>query len=337
MKHLDRKLDAIRSGRYTPAYFILADAKDADMAMGLTSPARVRDVAGGLGAGHTDRAAYLDAMRQMVREGDIDILLASASSAERLAGEGLFTGSAVTPAVRYNDATDIWFARGARYTEAPSRPFRSARLPQVRAFADLGLYSVTFSNEVEADLRTLDAYAAFREEAAALGLRHFLEVFNPAFDIGLGEAAAQAAPADLGAFIGDSIVRTLAGVVAAEQPVFLKIAYNGYAAMRELARYDPQHLIVGILGGARGTTRDTFELLARAEAAGARAALFGRKIKDAEDPLRLVGLMRAVLARALAPDEAVRVYHEGLREAGRVPDRALGDDLELTDPVLLSE
>lgn len=330
MKHLDRKLDAIRSGRYTPADFILADAKDADMAMGLTSPARLRDAAGGLLAGHTGRAAYLDAMRAMVRDGDIDILLASASSAERLAGEGLFTGSPVTPAVRYNDATDIWFQRGARYAAGPSRPFRSARLSQVRAFADLGLYSITFSNDVAHDLRTLDAYAAFREEAAALGLRHFLEVFNPAFDIGV-------APAELGAFIGDSIVRTLAGVVAAEQPVFLKIAYNGQAAMRELAAYDPAHLVVGILGGARGTTRDTFELLARAEAAGARAALFGRKIKDAEDPLLLVRLLRAVVTRTLAPDEAVRAYHDGLREAGLMPDRTLADDLELTDPVLRAE
>lgn len=334
MKHLDRKLDAIRQGRYTPADFILADAKDADMAMGLTSPARVRGAAGRLLAGHTDRAAYLDAMREMVRGGEIDILLASASSAERLAGEGLFADSAVTPAVRCNDATDIWFQRGARYAAEPSRPFRSARLSQVRAFADLGLYSITFSNAVEHDLRSLDAYAAFREEATALGMRHFLEVFNPAFDIGLGVGAA---PAGLGAFIGDAIVRTLAGVVAAEQPVFLKIAYNGHAAMRELASYDPAHLIVGILGGARGTTRDTFELLARAEAAGARAALFGRKIKDAEHPLLLVRLLRQVVTRTLQPEEAVRVYHDGLREAGLTPDRALADDMELTDPVLRAE
>ena len=36
-RRLDRKLDAITAGRYTPGDFVLADAKDADMAFGLTS------------------------------------------------------------------------------------------------------------------------------------------------------------------------------------------------------------------------------------------------------------------------------------------------------------
>jgi len=37
------------------------------------------------------------------------------------------------------------------------------------------------------DLATLEAYGQFRAEAAALGIRHFLEVFNP-------NAAADLAP-----------------------------------------------------------------------------------------------------------------------------------------------
>jgi hypothetical protein len=36
-RRLDRKLGAITAGRYTPGDFVIADAKDADMAFGLTS------------------------------------------------------------------------------------------------------------------------------------------------------------------------------------------------------------------------------------------------------------------------------------------------------------
>ena len=53
--------------------------------------------------------------------------------------------------------------------------------------------------------------------------------------------------------------------------------------MEELASYDPNNLIVGILGGGKGTTRDCFELLHKASKYGAKVALFGRKINLAED------------------------------------------------------
>jgi len=43
--------------------------------------------------------------------------------------------------------------------------------------------------------------------------------------------------------------------------------------MDALASYDPSSLIAGILGGAKGTTRDTFELGAQAEKWGWRDAL----------------------------------------------------------------
>ena len=39
VRRLDRKLGAITAGRYTPGDFVIADAKDADMAFGLTSAA----------------------------------------------------------------------------------------------------------------------------------------------------------------------------------------------------------------------------------------------------------------------------------------------------------
>jgi hypothetical protein len=330
MKTLDSKLARIRSGAYRPQDFIIADAKDGEMAFCLQSPGPRRDATGNVLPGSADRASYLQAMRDMTSSGLVDIMLASVSSAEILVQEGLFRDSPVTPAVRYNDTTDIWCQRGARYTQSPSRPFRTARLAKLGPVVDLGLYSVTFSNDLEHDLRTLEAYSAFRAEAADLGLRHFLEVFNPAFDVAIPAG-------ELGLYIGDCIVRALGGVLAAEQPLFLKLVYNGRRAMEELAGYDPSRLVVGILGGAKGTTRDTFELLARAEQAGARVALFGRKINYAECPLALVALMRRVVEREVAPAEAVKAYHATLAGKGIRPVLALADDLEISDPILKAE
>jgi hypothetical protein len=208
----------------------------------------------------------------------------------------------------------------------PSRPFRTADLSAVRPFCDLVLYSMTFNNELDHDLATLEAYGSFRREAAALGIRHFLEVFNPNAPAGL--AAGQ-----VGAFVNDSITRALAGVTVTQRPLFLKVAYNGPDALAELAGYDPS-LVVGVLGGSAGTTRDTFELLHQAERHGARVALFGRKIQHAESQLDLVSLMRPVLRGELSPADAVRAYHAALAKAEIAPHRDLEADLEVTDPVL---
>jgi len=330
MKSLDQKLARIRAGHYSPKDFIIADAKDADMAFGLAAPGPARDNAGNFISGFSTRAAYFEAIRTMTRSGLIDIMLTSASAAEILVNEGLYANSDVTPAVRCNDTSDIWYPRGGRYGSEQSHPFRSARAPQVRQFADLGLYSVTFSNDVTRDLATLDAYSAFRAEAAPLGLRHFLEVFNPAFDIGVQAK-------EMGHFVGDLITRTLAGVISTEQPVFLKIVYNGREAMEALSAYDPERLVVGVLGGAKGTTRDAFELVSLAESAGARVALFGRKINLAQSPLDLVRFMRAVVERQLPPDEAVKAYHGALQDKGIKPVLSLADDLDISDPILKDE
>ena len=330
MKSLDQKLARIRAGHYTPKDFIIADAKDADMAFGLAAPGPARDNAGNFIPGFSTRATYFEAIRTMTRSGLVDIMLTSASAAEILVSEGLYTHSDVTPAVRCNDTSDIWYPRGGRYGAEPSHPFRSARASQVRQFADLGLYSVTFSNDVSRDLATLDAYSAFRAEVAPLGLRHFLEVFNPAFDIGVP-------PTEMGHFVGDLITRTLAGVVSTEQPIFLKIVYNGREAMETLSAYDPERLVVGVLGGAKGTTRDAFELVSQAERSGARVALFGRKINLAQSPLDLVRLMRAVVERELPTDEAVKAYHGAMQTKGIKPVLSLPDDLVISDPTLKGE
>jgi hypothetical protein len=263
-------------------------------------------------------------MRALVTQGELDIVLTSASNGERLAQDGALGD--MTLAIRANDTTDIWNTRGGRYPAAPSRPFRTADLTTVRPFCDLVLYSMTFNNDRDYDLATLEAYGAFRREAVTLGVRHFLEVFNPNAPVSL-------APDRIGAFVNDSIIRALAGVTREQRPLFLKVAYNGPDALAELAGYDPS-LVVGILGGSAGTTRDTFELLNQAERHGARVALFGRKIQRAESQLDLVGLMRPVLRGELSPAEAVRAYHDALTKAGIAPHRELEADLEVTDPVL---
>lgn len=324
MKTLDQKLARIKAGDYRPTDFIIADAKDGDIGFGAAAPGKDPSRPGR----YLPRSAHLEAIRQMNRSGLVDIMLMSASTGERLCQEKLFEDSQVTPAIRLNDTTDIWSARGGRYKEAPSLHHRTARIDQARRHVDLGLYSITFSNECEVDAENAEAYSTFRVEAREHDMRHFLEVFNPAFDVDLADRA------DIGSFVNDNIVRTLAGVMAEDYPHFLKIQYNGPRAMEELASFDPGHLIVGILGGAKGTTRDTFELIRQAEKYGARVALFGRKILQAEHPLALVRMMRRVVENDIGADEAVKAYHGELETEGLKPARALKEDLEITEDAL---
>lgn len=329
-KTLDQKLFRIREGKYRPTDFIIADAKDGDMGGGAGAPGAVLDDQGRPTGRMKPAAAYRDAMKVMIESGLVDIMLTSLSSAEVLGSDSAYEGSDVTPAVRLNDTTDIWGHRGASYRNSPALPFRTARLDRARALCDLGLYAVTFYNDLDRDVATLEAYSTFRDELADSGMRHFLEVFNPAFSIDTGDA-------DLGAYVNDAIVRCLAGVSSTDRPLFLKMQYNGARAMEELASFDPANLIVGILGGSAGTTRDTFELVAQAERFGARVALFGRKIYFAEDSVEIVRSMRRVVQGELSPHEAVKAYHDHLRKAGLRPLRTLSEDNEITDASLKPE
>jgi hypothetical protein len=322
---LDQKLARIRAGRYSRSDFIIADAKDGDMGPSLTStgPKRAAD---GSWSRYYSRDEFLERIASIIRQDIVDIMLVSASNLERLNEAGVFDGSAVKPAIRANDTTDIWVVRGGRYNQQASRPFRSASLKPGIVGTDLGLYSITFNNDLDADMRSLEAFAAFRSEALASGFTYFLEVFNPNVDTGL---AADVLPH----YVNDCILRCLAGVTKAERPRFLKIAYNGPKALEELASYDPS-LIVGVLGGGAGTTRDTFELLHQAERYGARVALFGRKINLAESPLAIVSLMRQVAEGSIGPSEAVKAYHGELQREGLRPLRDLDDDNRVTEAVL---
>jgi hypothetical protein len=277
---------------------------------------------------------FRDQIREVVRQGAVDILLASTATMSVLAhGERLFDSTDVTPAIRANDATDIWLPRGGRYRDEPSRPFSTSFLEEAQyggltanrvgpPVVNLGLYSVTFNNRLDADYATHVAFRDFRAYAERCGFRYFLEVFAPNLD---GSFSAHELPH----FINDHICRMLAGVPAGARPEFLKIPYLGPAALEELVSYDPS-MIVGVLGGSSGTTYDAFKLLAEARKHGARAALFGRKIKESEHPLTMVALLRRVADGELSPEEAVRAYHGELEKLKITPLRGLFADSQLT-------
>ncbi len=318
-KRLDRKLAAIREGHYTSKDFIIADAKDGDMAFGMQTPGK--DASGRW----KPLRAYRDDMVAVTRSDLVDIMLMSLSTAEILIRDGVFARTQVTPAVRLNDASDIWNMRSGTYTSEPALPFSTARLPRARAVADLGLYAITFYNDLARDAATLEAYNRFAIEAQGAGVRHFLEVFNPQTEVNTP---------DFWAFNNDAIARCLAGMSHHDRPIFLKAAYNGPAATEEIASYDPESLIFGILGGSAGTTRDCLELIKQAEKYGARVALFGRKIYYADNSVLMVKAMRRVLEEGLTSEDGTKAYHDDLTKAGITPQRPLQDDIDLTDPLL---
>lgn len=340
-KSLDAKLDRILRDPGCRD-FILADAKDADMAFGLAAPGTRP---GGDPAHGPFRTLpeYHDQIRGIVGQGLVDIMLMSASTSERLSlDEGLFVDSPVTPAVRMNDTTDIWLAAGTGgYTKEPALPFATTTIAQARSGrvdcvdmpgargANLGLFSLTLNDDAALDRAMFTAYRDFRLEAERVGFRHFLEVFFPN---ALGRIPGKTGgekPRDVARFLADHVVRGLAGVPRAGRPIFLKIPYLGPAVTEQLAAYDPS-LVVGILGGAAGTTHDAFGLVAEAKHHGARVALFGRKINAAEDQLAFVRHLRAVADDQLPPDEAVRSYHGDLQKLGIAPHRPLDADLART-------
>ena len=327
VKTLDQKLERIRNDA-SCRDFIIADAKDADMAFGVKAPGS-RNYLSRSGEhpaqfspeiwareeyGSRNLPEFLDIIREVVHQGSVDILLMSAYVNELLSiKEGLFRDSAITPAARANDTSDIWVVRNGNYVQSPSTPFRTATIDHIQCGkiecnrdtdefpgANLGLYSVTFVNDLEQDRLALQAFKNFREEAERKRFRYFLEIFDPNVDSGIP-------PEKLGEFINDQIIRTLAGVTDAGRPQFLKIVYHGPRFMEELVQYDP-NMIVGVLGGSAGTTYDAFKLIHDAQKYGARVALYGRKINNAEHQLAFIEMLRLITDQVISPEEAVRAY-----------------------------
>lgn len=337
-KSLNEKLSRIHADPHRAKDFILADAKDADMALAIGAPGRSPEAHAGE-VRYRSLQEFRDIIEQIVEAKLVDIMLMSASTSEVLTiHKRIFDQSPVTPAARVNDTTDIHIIRGGKYPGQPSLTFRTATLDHIQCGrvecapaerhqgASLGLYSITFNNDSVLDRQALQEYKDFRLEAERKGFRHFLEIFDP----NRPEAVEASKVPE---FINDVIVRTLGGVTGAGRPLFLKMVYHGPKAMEELVHYDP-HLVVGILGGSAGTSYDAFKLLSEAKKYGARVALFGRKINNAENQLAFIRFLRLIADGDITAEEAVRAYHGVLQKLGIKPHRSLEDDMQLQTGVM---
>ncbi|MEM7032176.1 MAG: hypothetical protein AAF629_21675 [Chloroflexota bacterium] len=338
-KTMDAKLADIRSNPNSNA-FIIAYAADSDMSRGIPSAGQRHPINPKKPDAYVTMQEYHEDLEAIVEKGDIDILLASVGTMDVLAHEKqIFRDSLVTPAIRANDTTDIWGARGSSYREFPSRPFATTTIEEAQygtltpnpgqaPAVNLGLYSATFNNDLERDLETLERFKDFRINATKKGFLYFLEVFNP------NAQGAAIAPEDIPNFVNDHICRMLAGIPRSSRPEFLKIAYNSPASMEALVNYDTS-VVVGILGGPASTTYDAYKLIYEAKKYGARLTLFGRRIKDAEDSLAFTKILRQVAADTISPEEAVKAYHGALQKQGIKPKRDLETDMVLHTPALL--
>jgi hypothetical protein len=111
------------------------------------------------------------------------------------------------------------------------------------------------------------------------------------------------------------------------------MVYHGPKAMEELVHYDP-HLVIGILGGSAVTTYDAFKLLSEARKYGARVALFGRKINNAENQFAFIRFLRLIADGEVTAEEAARAYHGVLQALGVKPQRSLQEDMKLQTNVM---
>src|ERR1700704_3071622 len=97
-KSLDCKLQHIHSDPHGCKDFILADAKDADMALAIGAPGRSPEAYSGE-VRYRSLAEFRDIIEQIVEQGLVDIMLMSASSNEVLnIRKRIFDKSHVTPA-----------------------------------------------------------------------------------------------------------------------------------------------------------------------------------------------------------------------------------------------
>ena len=338
MKSLDRKLAAIHADPSGSKEFIIADAKDADMAFGIGAPGKSPENHAGEVRLRT-LAEYREQIRQVVEQGIVDIMLMSASTNDILnIQERLFENSLITPAApsqrhqrcvrRSRRDVSAGAVAAIPQCHARSHSVRPRRLRAGRAGPRRrpGIIQRHIQQSARRRLASVGRVQGFSREAERKGFRHFLEVFDPNVPAGLSSE-------DLPKFINDSIVRTLAGVAQAGRPVFLKVVYHGPRAMEELVTYDPQ-LIVGILGGGAGTTYDAFKLISEAQKYGARVALYGRKINNAENQLAFVEFLRLIVDGVISPEEAVGAYHGVLARLKIKPQRRLEDDLVLQTGVM---
>src|ERR1043166_1056591 len=131
-KSLDQKLARIHADPARAKDFILADAKDADMALSIGAPGRSPESHAGE-TRYRSLQEFRDQIEQIVAQGLVDIMLMSAHTNEVLTiQKRIFDNSHVTPAARANDPTDIHVMRGSRSPSQPALPFRSVTLDHIQ-------------------------------------------------------------------------------------------------------------------------------------------------------------------------------------------------------------
>src|SRR5439155_8751249 len=103
----DAKMARIQAAPASSKDFILADAKDADMALAIGAPGRSPEAHSGE-LRYRSLSEFRDIIEQIVEQKMVDVMLMSASTNEVLTiQKRIFDGSPVTPAARVNDTTDI--------------------------------------------------------------------------------------------------------------------------------------------------------------------------------------------------------------------------------------
>ena len=104
--------------------FILADAKDADMAYGLAAPGLKPQPNDGKSPFKSIQD-YRANIRAVVEQGLVDIMLMSVSTSDVLTfRERLFEHSPITPAIRANDTSCLWlYGTSGRVLQSAISPF----------------------------------------------------------------------------------------------------------------------------------------------------------------------------------------------------------------------
>src|SRR5436309_16074337 len=106
-KSLDVKLRRIHADPHGCKDFLLADAKDADMAFCIGAPGRSPEAHSGE-LRYRSLTDFRNIIREIVRQQLVDIMLTSASSNDVLTiQDRLFDSTSVTPAAQANDTTDM--------------------------------------------------------------------------------------------------------------------------------------------------------------------------------------------------------------------------------------
>ena len=190
---------------------------------------------------------YRDQMREIVKQGLVDIMLMSASTSDATDDQENVSSRTRALPRPFEPMIPPTFICWPAALMPPSPPGRfasrdhradSKRQDQshvrradarVRIWGCIRSRRITRSNSIILRLKPIKQ---FRIEAEQKGFRHFLEVFDP-------NACGDSCPVDLGRYINDLIVRTLAGVPSSGRPVFPQDRYHGPKAMEELVAYDP--------------------------------------------------------------------------------------------------